>query len=63
MNPMPKKPKRRIPLPKKTEKVIRDQTLYTRKKKHKVKPENNNQLNNRNAADAAAIIIKTIKFR
>ena len=43
MNPLPQKPKRRIPLPKKTEKVIRDQTLYTRKKKHKVKPENNVQ--------------------
>jgi hypothetical protein len=29
-----KKPKRRIPLPKKTEKVIKDKSLYTRKAKH-----------------------------
>lgn len=29
-----KKPKRRIPLPKKTEKVIPDTTVYSRKKKH-----------------------------
>jgi hypothetical protein len=39
MNRLPKKPKRRIPLPKKTEKIIRDQSVYTRKKKHKKRPE------------------------
>jgi len=32
-----KKPRRRIPLPKKTEKVIKDKTQYTRKPKHKKK--------------------------
>ena len=32
-----KKPKRRIPLPKKTEKVIPDETVYSRKKKHRKK--------------------------
>jgi len=30
-----KKPKRRIPLPKKTEKTIPDKSVYTRKRKHK----------------------------
>jgi hypothetical protein len=30
-----KKPKRRIPLPKKTEKVHRDKSKYTRKDKYK----------------------------
>jgi hypothetical protein len=30
-----KKPKRRIPLPKKTEKIIKDKSLYSRKAKHK----------------------------
>jgi hypothetical protein len=30
-----KKPKRRIPLPKKTEKVHSDRNIYTRKNKHK----------------------------
>jgi hypothetical protein len=32
-----KRPKRRIPLPKKTEKVIPDSTVYSRKKKHRKK--------------------------
>ncbi len=30
-----KKPKRRIPLPKKIEKVHRDKSMYSRKDKHK----------------------------
>jgi hypothetical protein len=34
-----KKPKRRIPLPKKTEKTHKDQTKYTRKEKFKKDPD------------------------
>ena len=35
MNKKPKRPKRRIPLPKKTEKVHKDRSKYSRKKKYK----------------------------
>ncbi len=35
MPKQPKKPKRRIPLPKKTEKVHEDGSKYSRKDKHK----------------------------
>jgi len=35
-----KKPKRRIPLPKKTEKTHKDRSKYTRREKYKKDPEN-----------------------
>jgi hypothetical protein len=42
MPKQPKRPKRRIPLPKKIEKTHEDKTKYTRKEKFK-KPENSNE--------------------